>query len=371
LASVIMTSQSLFRLTSLLTVAGLSTVASHARASSCDEPASRWLPQRSWPSACELNVPVDGFVLLEGDAIPDGAPGGEGELQVFVQRMSAGAPLEVVGGSITQADATSALFRSERALQPHADYVIVAKRVAGEGVSSATFTSSFTTGSQALAPVAFRAGSAELTLEQHNKVVKQCEDDGCGVARCTPTGETVDARLVRIAVPAIEGGISQRPYSVSAQVALNGAEQAALVATSDTVATQAGKRSFLTVELPALASAAQGCVTIQARDVAGHEAKLEAGCLELAADAQPTEPEAAADESTELTTSESAATAEFVRGGEDTLDAQDDVLGEDHDAVAAEGSGCAVAGSPRAAGSLAWVAVALTLTRLRSRRRRI
>lgn len=366
-----MTSPSLFRLTSLLTVAGLSTFASHAYAASCDEPASRWVPQRSWPSACELNVPVDGFALLEGDAIPDGAAGGEGELQVHVQRMSGGTPVEVIAGSITQVDATSALFRSERALQPQADYVIVAKRVAGGAVERATFTSSFTTGSQALAPVAFRAATAELTLEQHEKALKQCESDGCGGTRCTATGETAKARLVRVAVPAIEGGISQRPYSVSAQLTLAGGEQAPPVATSDTVATQAGKRSFLVVELPAIASDTQGCVAIQARDVAGHEAKLQAGCLDLAADAQPAAAQAGSEASPAVTTESAAAQAEpLALDREDTLDAEGDGLEANDGAATAEGSGCALGGSPRAAGSFAWIAVALTLTRLRSRRRR-
>jgi len=58
---------------------------------------------------------------------------------------------------------------------------------------------------------------------------------------------------VRIAVPPIVGGVDLRAYSVSAKIVASFANgQAPAVATSDTTATQAGKRSFIVLELPAL-----------------------------------------------------------------------------------------------------------------------
>jgi hypothetical protein len=365
-------------LSPIAVIAGLLVQLPQAAASDCaGEPAQRWNAERSWPSSCELGVPTDGFVLLEGNALSADAPGGEGELQVFVQRVSAGEVLETFLGQVASTGPTSALFRSERPLLANADYVIVARRVAADGSpSGASYTSAFSTGSEALAPISFRH-PAELQLESFQNELKRCTNDACGKAHCEATGESAQARLVRIAVPPIDGGITQQPYALSAKLTLSASGQAPAVATSDTVATQAGKRSFIVIELPPLASLTEGCVTLTAKDVAGHETQLEAGCLELSADASAiveVSAEVVPPQPTPTPASEESATAASVAVGAieevDSFEQSVDAVGADEDgAVAAEAEGCAVGPARGQLGSFAWLALALTLTRLRSRKR--
>ena len=355
-----------------------------ASASSCDDvPAAAWSPERSWPSSCELDVPIDGYVLLEGDAQPSGSGAAAGgTLEVAVQRVSAGAVVETFTGSVEAIGPTAALFRSDRPFAPHAEYILVARRVAGsDGMPAVPFTSAFSTGSASLPALAFRDG-VELSVEQFEKKLKRCTEDACGATRCEPTGEMAQARLVRVAVPPLEGGLAQRPYAVSAELRVNGGDQAPAVATSDSVATQAGKRSFITVELPPLTNAAEACITLQAKDVAGHEARLEAGCVALAPDAAPAvaapAPAEAATPSAGAPSapSEPASPALAVVGGASettTVVESVDALGlrEGFDDVAADGAseGCSVASSGRGLSHFAWLALALTIVRARARRR--
>jgi len=381
--------QLLTRLTCMsASVAGLLLFTPHASAKSCEpEAAARWNPERSWPSSCELNVPLDGFVLLEGNALATDQAGGEGGLLVFVQRVSEGMVLERFDGSVSQLDGTSALFRSDRPLQANADYVLVAGRFSPEGeLLGPSFTSAFSTGSDPLASVSFRQ-PALLELESSKKAVQLCALDECGSEQCESTGESRDVRIVRIEVPPIDGGIGQRPYAVTARLTIeDGLLQAPRVATSDTVVTQAGRRSFIVLEVPALASAAQGCVTIDAKDVAGHEATLEAGCIELPASAPspveslPSEAAPAAQDgagvqgaSNDAESGPSSSAAVGQSDGElEELAFESDLAAiteGEGDASIAEGAGCSVGDAPGSAGNVVWLTLALGWLGRRSRKR--
>lgn len=387
-------------------VAGSLLHAPSVSALTCDgDAAPRWNPERSWPSSCELGVPTDGFAVLSGDPLSEHEQGGDGELQVFVQRVSDGAPLERYDGEVSQADATSVLFRSAQPFAANADFILVAQRVGRDGTPRGLpFTSSFSTGSDALASISFQQ-AAELSVEPSEQALHECTVDACGVEQCEPTGESEPVRLVRIAVPPIAGGIEQRPYEVSAQLTLRSATaQAPLVATSDTVVTQANQRSFMVVTLPALATDMQGCVTLTARDIAGHEASLEAGCMDLPADeladdasALEDAPGATSDSEGEIVdaVSDPAATPDELPVGDEATpvsgaavdDASDvDVPSEELETLAFEqevsaveaaqastsgqAQGCAVAGAGSSnAGSFGWLVLALTCVRLRARKR--
>lgn len=336
-------------------------LAPSARAAECEaEPQVRWVPERSWPSSCELDVPTDGYVLLEGAALADDAQGGEGQLDVFIQRVEQGVVLETYPGSVAQVATASALFHSERALSPQSNYVIVARRLGSDGAElGERFTSAFTTGERALAPLSF-APDASLALERFEESVKDCESDACGQLRCQPTGETRRARLVRIGVPAIEGGITQRPYTVSATLTRADArEQAPAVATSDSVVAQAGKRSFLTVALPD-DDAREACVTITARDIAGHTGTLAVGCLTL----DEADSEQAGEQGAEHDAKSTGALASAA-DDESGFVATNDLL-----AVADSGGGCTLAADGAAPSGLTLLALGSLLLRLRARKRR-
>lgn len=335
----------------LLAVTGGSLVhASYAPSSAhaCDDDTQvRWLPERTWPAACEREVPTDGLVFLEGAAREEGTPGGEGALQVKIQRMVAGVATETIDGEVADVGQNAAVFRSQKPLAAGADYIVVAQRVSPDGTPlSVRFTSAFTTGSAGLSPIAFQADPT-LQLESFDKELTVCDEpDACGEKRCTATGETAPANFVRIAVPPIEGGLTQRPYTVSATLTASSASgQAPLVATADVAAVQAGKRSYMVIEVPEGAHDGEGCVTITAKDVAGHAQQSNPVCLTL-----PPAPETA-------TVSD---TPEHV----DALRLAPAVEG---DADAAEG--CALGRRNAPAGGLAWIALALTVARLRTRKR--
>jgi hypothetical protein len=312
-----------------------------------DEAQVRWLPERTWPAACEREVPTDGLVFLEGAARDASTPGGEGALQVKIQRMVAGVATETIDGEVADVGQNAAVFRSQKPLAEGADYVVVAQRVSPDGTPlSVRFTSAFTTGRAALAPIAFQA-EPTLQLESFDKELSVCDEaDACGAKRCKSTGETAPANFVRIAVPPIEGGLTQRPYTVSATLTASSATgQAPLVATADVAAVQAGKRSYMVVEVPEGAHDAEGCVTITAKDVAGHEQKSAPVCLTL--------PPAAEQESAE-STSEHIEALRLAPAAESEADAAE---------------GCALGRRNTSAGGLAWLALALTVARLRTRKR--
>jgi hypothetical protein len=349
------------RASSPLLVAGLvvslSCVASHAAALECEGAANpSWTPQRSWPAACEPDVPTDGFVLLEGDALEGATASGEGALSVTLQRMHEGVALETFDGQLTYPDATSALFRSARPLAASADYQITAQRVAPDGRTlGERFTSKFTTGVRSLAPLTFHA-APELSIEQFDKEVVACTTDACGAKHCEGTDESVPATFARVAVPPIQGGIEQRPYAVAASLTLGGSTQAAPVATSDSAATQAGKRSYLVIEVPRDTQAREACVTVSATDLAGRKTSTPPVCVALP------EPEPLPALARTSPTSESAASALASSPG------FDDVTGEQQSA-GADAGGCAIGATGRGANGLGWLALVLTLARLRSRKR--
>ncbi|MDB4988849.1 MAG: hypothetical protein JWN04_4027, partial [Myxococcaceae bacterium] len=257
-------------------------------------------------------------------------------------------------------DATSALFQSEKPLAPQTDYQISAVHVAADGtVLGNKFTSAFKTGVRTLAPLSF-ATAPSMNYEEAESERYDCVADACGKQNCQPTDEMVHTKSVRIAVPAIVGGVDLKPYAVSAQlVASFTSGQAPAVATSDTVATQAGKRSFLVVQLPALPSTAQGCVTISATDVAGHTLKSEPVCTSLPADDAPYDDDVQGSASLNdlsLTQSVQSATGSGLDSSQQPTAVE-----------ASAAQGCAVGQGRASLGTLGWLAAALTLARLRSR----
>ena len=348
----------------------LQTASASAHSSCVDDAATGWLPQRSWPAACEPDAATDGLVMLEGDALADGAPGGEGQLQIVVQRMVSGAAVETFAGKVSRVDATAALFQSERALAPAADYQITAERVDLDGTALGNkFTSAFHTGMRALPPLTF-ASAPTLGYEEADTERFECMVDECGAKHCEPSDEMVHLKSVRIAVPPITGGVELRPYSVSAKLVASFSNgQAPAVATSDTAATQAGKRSFLVVELPALPSGATGCVTISATDVAGHTVASEPVCTPLPADEQPYDKEVSApkfDSQVAYAQTTEASTSEGDKSQtQPTVDAP-----SSEETMQASTQGCSVGHAPGKAFSSAWLALAVMLARLRARKPR-
>lgn len=338
-----------------------------ARASACDSEATvRWLPERSWPSACEPSALIDGFVLLEGDKLPTDAGGSEGELHVVIERMIQGQVVETFPGKVSHTDATSALFQSDRPLPAHADFQVSAQLEASDGTPlSAKFTSAFTTGEASLPPLSL-AGQPGLKLEESEQERFDCSKDACGDETCKATGDLDLVKSLRIAVPAIQGGIDLRSYAVSAKLVASFSNgQAPLVATTDIVDTQPGKRSFMVLEVPPLDYAAEGCVTITATDAAGHTIQAPPVCLALPADVGPafgtgvlidvnsnsaSQNEAAAQDKSDLDSTEYGTSTNALT-----------------DAAAVSSSqGCSVGRANGGAGNVGWLALALTLVRLRS-----
>jgi len=325
-----------------------------ASASTCGAPAARWNPELTWPAACEIDVAVDGYVLLEGEPLEADAPGGEGTLEVMVQRVQNGQPVETFAGSVTQPDETSALFHSERPLAPNADYVVVAQRRGADGQPVGDrFSSAFTTGSRTLAPVRFRS-TPTVQVERGEHERHECVTDACGQEQCEPTGETVEGQLVRVAVPALEGGIALKPYKIEAELQVKTpSAQAPVVATATVAAMQAGQRSFVTVDVPSLREAGEGCVVVKATDAAGHEVKSAPVCVPVAAETAPTPSQQSAE--SDLSELAYSATA-------------DDVRDENGAQVSDAAGGCSVASGAGNASGFAWIALVLGLAGVRSRK---
>jgi hypothetical protein len=359
-------------------LASVASLALHSAASACDTaPQLRWNPERSWPAACESDVPTDGFVLLEGDALPSDLAGGEGQLVVWLERTVDGQAVEKFAGSLSFPSDKSALFHSEAPLQPNADYLISAERQAADGsVLGARYTSKFTTGALALAPVSFR-DAPSVQLEQFDAELQECAADSCGVEHCRALDVTVPTTSVRVRVPAIEGGIAQRPYAVSASLSLRGdLGQAPAVATSDSAVTQAGKHSFVVVDVPHGSIASEACVTITATDLAGHSATSEPVCIALpspvAEAAIPEQGSTVAAPDTVLAASSAVPPAvdRDQASGEPEFSQQVDALSADAVAAIDDAGGCAIGEGRSSLGGFGWVALALTLAPLRSRKRK-
>jgi hypothetical protein len=325
------------------------------------------VPERSWPSACEPSALLDGFVLLEGDELPAGTGGGEGALHVVIERMIQGQVVETFPGKVLKTDATSALFHSDRPLPAHADFQVSALLEATDGTAlSAKFTSAFTTGEASLPPLSF-AGEPTAKLEESEQERFDCHKDACGDETCKSTGDLDLVKSLRIAVPAIQGGIDLRSYTVSAQlVASFSTGQAPLVATTDIVDTQPGKRSFMVLEVPPLDYVAQGCVTITATDAAGHTVQSQPVCLPLPADVGPL-----FGSGVRLIEGSNTSASQGEAAAQDKADLDATEFGTSTsaltDAASINGSqGCSVGRANGGVGMVGWLALALTFVRLRS-----
>jgi hypothetical protein len=362
-------SRSLCLLASLGAAASLSLCARPAEACA-PETAARWMPERSWPSHCEPDAVTDGAVLLDGDAIPEHVLGGNGELRVLVQRMVEGAPVEDFSGKISHPDGTSALFLSDRPLPASTDFQITAYRAGIDGTQIGDrYTSAFTTGTRALAPLAF-ASEPTLSYEESDRKRHTCSEDACGEQRCEATDEVQHVRSLRVAVPEITGGIDVKPYQVTAElVATFATGQAPAVATTDSAATQADKRSFFVLDLPPLAQAAKGCVTVSVRDVGGRTLKSEPVCMEFDSDDEPDAPDTlGADSQIKITTQDDGDLEPDVDVEELELSTSTDSASAEPNMQTASAAGCAIGRAGGSVGNLGWLGLALTLARLRRRR---
>ncbi|MET0287816.1 MAG: hypothetical protein ABW352_25230 [Polyangiales bacterium] len=360
--------RSLFLLASLGAVALTAMTTSPVQACA-NEPAARWVPQRAWPVTCEPDAFTDGTVLLEGDAIPSYTLGGDGELKVLVQRIVDGAPVEDFQGKVSFPDETSALFQADRALPASSDYLITAYRASVDGTPIGDkFTSAFTTGTRSLAALAM-ASEPTLSYEEADRKRHSCGVDACGEPLCTTSDELVHVRSLRVAVPEITGGLQGKPYRVTAElVATFGAGQAPAVATSDSAATQADKRSYFVLDLPPLAESAEGCVTIHVIDVAGHSFDSKPVCMKFDADHAPQPANAdllGAENQIKITTrgeqpevDESYEELELSSSVDDATATQEASMG-----------GCTIGRTNGGAGIVGWLGLALTLARLRPRKR--
>ncbi|HEX5661016.1 MAG TPA: hypothetical protein VFX59_27680, partial [Polyangiales bacterium] len=340
--------------------------ASSARACA-GEATARWVPQRSWPSACEPDAFLDGAVLLEGDAIPSYTLGGDGELKVLIQRVVDGAPVEDFAGKLSFPDETSALFQADRALPPATDFIVTAYRASIDGTPIGDkFSSAFTTGTRTLAPLAL-ASEPTLSYEESDRKRHSCTTDACGSSRCETSDELVHVRSLRIAVPEITGGVEGKPYRVSAElVATFGAGQAPAVATSDSAVTQADKRSYFVLDLPALPEAAEGCVTIHVHDVSGRVLDSKPTCMKFDPDdaAQPAPSSALGADSQVKITTQGEVDADF-----EELELSSTVDEATAGPVQASAGGCAIGQTRGGASVVGWLGLALTLARLRPRKR--
>lgn len=322
-----------------------------ASALACEDDTTRWKPERSWPTSCETDVPTDGFVLVAGDALAAGTAGGEGPLEVAIERVEDGVPVETFPGMLSYPDGTSALFHTTRPLAPSASYVLSAVRIGPDGQPlGARFTSAFTTGTRTLPPLRF-ASTVSATVEEGERDIEECVADACGDELCEATGETVRGQLVRVAVPALEGGLSLKPYSLHAELTERAeGEQAEVVATSKPFATQAGEPTYVVLHVPPHARETQGCVTVHVTDIGGHQTASEPVCFALAPF-----PSSDADSSDE-------AALLYARSGGDEDEG-------DRNARANAAAGCAVTAGTASASQLGWLALVLMLVRLRWRRR--
>lgn len=314
-----------------------------APARACDEEAAQgFRPERSWPAACERDVPTDGLVVLEGSANPPRNAAEKGPLRVQIKRMRDGAAVETFAGEVREVGPNLAVFRSQVPLPEGSDFVVSAVRVAPDGTPlSAPFTSAFTTGHTPLPALAFRSVPT-VQLEAFDKELEQCEVvDACGERRCTKTGETVPTHYLRIAVPEIDGGLAKLPYRVSATLTSD-REASAVLAAQEAKGVPPGHRSYMLLELPPRDREGRGCVTITASDAAGHEAAAETVCLALPApEAPPSRPE--------------------------HVDALRLASPAAPEAQAASAGGCTL-GGPADTSGLAWLALILTFSRRRSRK---
>jgi hypothetical protein len=336
------------------------------------EPSQRWVPQRSWPAACEPEAFTDGVVLLDGDAIPEYSLGGQGDLEVSISRMVDGAAVETFAGSVSYPDGTSALFQADRPLPPASDFMITAFRAGVDGSPIGdTFTSAFTTGALALAPLAM-ASEPTFAYEEADRKRHTCSADACGKPRCETSDELVHLRSLRVAVPEITGGVTAKPYRVWAElVATFAAGQAPAVATTDIAATQADRRSYFVLDLPALPASAEGCVTVRVQDVAGHSLDSKPVCMKFDADGtpQPADSDAlGADSQIKISTYGHPPVADDTELDELGLSTSSDAITASPALAEASAGGCTI-GRSGGAGALGWLGLALTLARLRPRKR--
>jgi hypothetical protein len=321
-----------------------------ASARACADEAERaWLPERSWPAACERDIPTDGLVVLEGPARASHVSRGKGDLRVQIKRMLGGTAVETFEGNVIEVGPNAAVFRSKVPLSGDTDYVLTAQRVSSDGTPlSAPFTSAFTTGHTALPSLAFRSVPT-IQLEAFDKELEHCEAaEACGDQRCTPTGETAPTHYLRISVPEIDGGLTKLPYSVSATLTSDGAGETAVLATQEAPDVRTGLRSYMLLELPPRDRDGRGCVTVSATDAAGHQADAETVCLALPASDAPPPPTPAQPEH---------------------LDALRLATPAAPDESATATGGCTIARGASSTSDLLWLALVLAMMRPRARKR--
>jgi hypothetical protein len=251
------------------------------RADSIAEPT----PGPVWPPDCTRDMPRDGLLLLDAEALADSG----GALQVRLVRSADGG--EVKGDF----DDTRALprglraWRSQEPLAPDTEYRVELGQAASAEQRRISY---FTTGEAFLAPLAFSARPALRLIAREP-------------AADAPDSEPV---LLRVALPALSGGLPQRPLHVAATLDEEGAAQ------SDARDVRPGQPLTFEFGSELTSEPRELCVEISAQDDLGQALRLDPPlCVSLPARSHPPElaartlDAASASEDAAASTSESAA----------------------------------------------------------------
>jgi hypothetical protein len=218
-----------------------------------------------WPPDCTRDMPRDGLVLLDREALgsaQDSGGAAPDTLEVRLLRSADGAPVD---GALATPDwgTTSLLpWRSQAPLEADTEYKIEVRRKDAQAVVSEPGLSGyFTTGSAFLAPLAFSGRPAVRLLAQAPR------------AAAEPAPELL---LVRIALPPLSGGLAQRTLRVTAAWSERpGHEPTEGLRARHEQSAIPGETLGFELEAQLGDAAHERCLEITARDDLGHELALE------------------------------------------------------------------------------------------------
>jgi hypothetical protein len=305
------------------------------------QPAAPAPDQPIWPPDCTRDMPRDGLVLLDTSAFAEAA-----SVEVTLRRSSDGAPVAGAFEAPAAPAGSPVRWRSHAALSPGTEYKIEARASDARATSLVGY---FTTGDSFLAPLAFSGRPAVRVMAR--------------AAQSAPDGEVV---LLRIAVPALSGGLPQRTLQVSATLAdVDTAELAAALRSGHAQSAQPGQALGFEVEALLRDAPSQRCVQITARDDLGHELALDPElCVSLPARAgAPGETDGAAQaHAFEAQAAQEAEADDAAR----TFETQASQQAAAATTADPEAQGCAMTGARTSGGWLSIALLALCATRRRT-----
>jgi hypothetical protein len=241
--------------------------------------------QPLWPPDCTRDMPRDGLVLLDPSALGLAAPAEPATAaQTLEIRLLRTADGTAVAGTLEAPDpATGPLlrWRSQAPLHANTEYKIEARHVATEAMALSGY---FTTGDSFLAPLAF-SGRPALRL-----MARAPEPAG------EPHGAQVESVLVRIALPPLAGGLTQRALQVSvAWSEADDSERVAGLRGGHEQAALPGETLGFELEAQLRDVPSERCLEIVARDDLGQQIALDpALCVSLPARSASEPPDARA-----------------------------------------------------------------------------